>query len=114
MWDRKLLGTVFDFTYIWEVYKPKAKRQYGYYVLPILYGDRFVARFDPAFDKKTRHFTIQNWWWEENIHPDEKMARALQNCFKDFAVYLDAKKISIGESIVAEPSLGWIHALTKP
>ncbi len=114
MWDRKLLGTVFDFAYIWEVYKPKEKRQYGYYVLPILYGDRFVARFDPVFDKKSRHFTIRNWWWEENVHPSKNMLRALKRCFEDFAVYLDAHEISIAESIAAQPSLQWMHTIARP
>ena len=62
VWDRSLLRWVFDFDYVWEVYKPAAKRKYGYYVLPVICGDRFVARFDPAFDKKTRELTITNWW----------------------------------------------------
>jgi uncharacterized protein YcaQ len=46
------------------VYKPAARRKYGYYVLPVIYGDRFVARLDPGFDKKTRALTITNWWSE--------------------------------------------------
>ncbi len=48
MWDRNLLEKVFDFAYSWEVYLPAAKRHYGYYVLPVLYSDRLVARLDPA------------------------------------------------------------------
>ena len=59
-WDRDLLRWVFDFDYVWEVYKPAAKRRYGFYVLPVLYGDRLVARFDPAFDRKTRVLTINH------------------------------------------------------
>ena len=43
LWDLKLIETLFDFRYTWEVYKPADKRDYGYYVLPVLYGDRFVA-----------------------------------------------------------------------
>ena len=65
IWDRQLTRWIFNFDYIWEVYKPKAKRQYGYYVLPVTYGDQFVARFDPSFDKKKHLLTINNWWWEE-------------------------------------------------
>ncbi|MEN8173020.1 MAG: crosslink repair DNA glycosylase YcaQ family protein, partial [Chloroflexota bacterium] len=107
IWDRKLLGTLFDFSYIWEVYKPKAKRQYGYYVLPVIYGDRFVARFDPAFDKKTRYLTIQNWWWEKDVIPDQDMEQALARCLGDFAVYLDAQEVSIGEEI---EDMGWLFS----
>ncbi|MBN1136622.1 MAG: YcaQ family DNA glycosylase [Anaerolineae bacterium] len=96
MWDRDLLRLVFDFDYVWEVYKPVAQRKYGYYVLPVIYGDRFVARFDPAFDKKTRELTIANWWWEEGIRPDEAMQAAILGCFRDFMRYLDANRLWLG------------------
>jgi uncharacterized protein YcaQ len=108
IWDRKLLGTVFDFAYIWEVYKPKVKRQYGYYVLPIVYGDRFVARFDPAFDKKSRHLTIRNWWWEKDVVPDEAMEGALARCLGDFAVYLDAREISLSDDV---KDMRWLRSI---
>ncbi|HET9000146.1 MAG TPA: crosslink repair DNA glycosylase YcaQ family protein, partial [bacterium] len=65
MWDSNLIEMVFDFFYTWEVYKPASKRTWGYYVLPVLVGDRLVARVDPAFDKKAKLFSIQNWWWEK-------------------------------------------------
>jgi uncharacterized protein YcaQ len=64
LWDRNLLKWIFDFKYMWEVYKPVAERRYGYYVLPVLYGDRFVARVEPVYDRKTRELTLKNWWWE--------------------------------------------------
>ncbi|MDP2778250.1 MAG: crosslink repair DNA glycosylase YcaQ family protein, partial [Anaerolineales bacterium] len=44
---------VFDFEYLWEVYKPVHQRRWGYYTLPILYGDDLVARLDPKLDRKT-------------------------------------------------------------
>jgi len=93
LWDRALLRWVFDFDYVWEVYKPAAQRKYGYYVLPVLYGDRFVARFEPALNKKTRELTITHWWWEEGIQPDEPMRAALAACFRQFVDYLDASRI---------------------
>jgi len=52
LWDRRLIIEIFEFEYRWEVYKPQAERQYGYYVLPVLYGDRFVARFEPEWTKR--------------------------------------------------------------
>jgi len=108
MWDRGSLRRVFDFDYVWEVYKPKATRKYGYYVLPVIYGDRFIARFDPAFDKKKRVLMITNWWWEEGVHPDEAMKSALIACFDDFVKYLGAKQVLLGGNMENEKALQWI------
>jgi uncharacterized protein YcaQ len=111
MWDRDLLRWIFKFDYVWEVYKPAAKRVYGYYVLPVMYGDRFIARFDPAFDKKTRGLTITNWWWEEDIQLGEPLEDALAVCFRDFAYYLDAEGIQLGEKVMGDKTLRWLpHA----
>jgi len=62
LWDRRLVEEFFGFTYVWEVYKPAAEREYGYYVLPILYGDRFVARIEAKRDDRV--LRIIGWWWE--------------------------------------------------
>lgn len=93
LWDRRLIETLFGFRYTWEVYKPPAKRKYGYYVLPVLYGDRFVARFEPVRDKKRRVLTIRNWWWEKNVQRTKALERALQECFIRFLRYLDVDAI---------------------
>jgi uncharacterized protein YcaQ len=108
IWDRQFTHQLFDFEYAWEVYKPKKQRKYGYYVLPVLYGDRFVARWEPAFDKETRALTINNWWWETGVEPDEVMQAALHSCLWDFARYLEASEILLGEEVVGNESLGWI------
>ena len=113
MWDRSLLRWVYDFDYVWEVYKPAAQRKYGYYVLPVLYGDRFVARFDPAFDKKTRKLTISNWWWEEGVQPDEAMQAAIAASFGGFMGYLDASSIQLGEEVAREKPLRWVLGLNE-
>lgn len=111
VWDRDLLRWLFDFDYVWEVYKPVAKRKYGYYVLPVLYGGRFVARFDPAFDKKTRRLSIRNWWWEAGVEPDQIMRSALVACFRDFARYLDASQVELSEQVANGESLDWVGSL---
>ncbi|MBQ3686408.1 MAG: YcaQ family DNA glycosylase, partial [Treponema sp.] len=51
IWDRGMTEELFHFSYTWEVYTPVAKRKYGYYVLPVLYKNRFVARFEPEPNK---------------------------------------------------------------
>ena len=91
MWDRKAVQHVFGFDYVWEVYKPEALRTWGYYVLPVFYGDRFVARFDSRL--KGSVWEIYAWFWEENVTPDADMLGALTDAVKRFTAYLGAEKL---------------------
>ena len=111
LWDRKNIQRLFDFSYMWEVYKPEKQREYGYYVLPVLYVDRFIGRFDPAFDKKTGRLTIKDWWWEEGVEVDQDMANALRNCMDDFLVYLDAGEMDFPESLLIKGGLDWLSEI---
>ena len=61
-WDRDLLRRLFGFDYVWEVYVPAAKRRWGYYVLPILFGDRFVGRFEPRIERTEGRLRIRAYW----------------------------------------------------
>jgi uncharacterized protein YcaQ len=90
LWDRKLISALFGFDYTWEVYKRPRERQFGYYVLPVLYGERFVARFEPLYDKKAKELRILNWWWEEGVKPDRTMKRAVEKALCAFSGYLGA------------------------
>ena len=86
MWDRNLIRELFGFEYRWEVYKPAAQRQYGYYVLPVVYGDRIVARFDPVKHRKGAPLAFHNWWWEDGVDKeDARMARAIAVGLERFA-----------------------------
>ena len=95
MWDRRLLEDLFGFEYRWEVYTPQDKRKFGYYVLPVLYGDRFIARMEPVLEKRSRKLLIKNWWWESGVKPDEAMMTALADCFIHFFYYLSAQDVQI-------------------
>ena len=53
VWDRALLGSLFGFDYVWELFLPPAKRRWGWYVLPILFGDRLVGRIEPRITEPT-------------------------------------------------------------
>lgn len=68
-WDRELLRRLFDFDYVWEVYVPAPKRRWGYYVLPILYGDRLVGRIEPRIERRARTLRILDLWWEPGFDP---------------------------------------------
>ena len=67
--DRDRAEKLFGFHYRLEMYVPKAKRQYGYYVLPILAGDRLVGRIEPVFDRKARVLRVNGVWWESGTRP---------------------------------------------
>jgi uncharacterized protein len=97
LWDRKSLLQIFDFDYVWEVYKPAEQRKWGYYVLPVFYGDRFVARVDSRLDKGI--WTISRWWWEPDITPDADLLAALRIAIEDFLRYLRADGVCIGEDV---------------
>ncbi len=68
-WDRDLLRSLFGFDYLWEVYVPAAKRRWGYYVLPLLHGDRFVGRIEPRFERTSRAVRILGLHWEAGFDP---------------------------------------------
>jgi uncharacterized protein YcaQ len=74
VWDRKLVQHVFDFDYVWEVYKPKAKRIWGYYVCPILHRGRLVGRFEGR--RTDGRLEIERLWAEEGAEFDEAAWRA--------------------------------------
>jgi uncharacterized protein YcaQ len=71
-WDRDLLRSLYDFDYLWEVYVPAAKRRWGYYVLPIHFGDRLVGRIEPRIERKTDTLRIAGLWWEDGFDPLEE------------------------------------------
>lgn len=95
IWNRKLIKDLFSFAYTWEVYKPKAKREYGYYVLPVLYGDSFIARTEMKFDRKTNLLHLIDWWWEDNVQRTPEMEFAIRLAFSDLKSYLGGSKIKM-------------------
>lgn len=108
LWDRRLISELFSFDYCWEVYKPENERRYGYYVLPVLHNDKFIARFEPGWEKKSNTLIIKNWWWEDGIKQSKGMRRDLIRCFKRFSDYLDADKICVEDSALEQAGLDWL------
>ena len=94
----------FGFDYVWEVYKPEQQRRFGYYTLPILWGDRLVARFDSKLDRTTNTFVILGFWLEdEALGNDEAFAEALACGFARFVRFLGASKLDA--TAIREPLL---------
>jgi uncharacterized protein YcaQ len=69
VWDRPLLASLFGFDYMWELFHPPAKRRWGWYVLPIVFRDRFVGRIEPKIDRAARCVEVLNLWWEDGFAP---------------------------------------------
>jgi uncharacterized protein len=69
VWDRGLLGSLFGFEYVWELFVPPAKRRWGWYVLPVLFRDRLVGRVEPRIDRAEGVVRVLNLWWEDNFDP---------------------------------------------
>jgi uncharacterized protein len=69
VWDRSLLGSLFGFDYVWELFAPPARRRWGWYVLPILFADRFVGRIEPRIDRSDGRVQLLNLWWEDGFVP---------------------------------------------
>ncbi|HEU4325160.1 MAG TPA: crosslink repair DNA glycosylase YcaQ family protein [Roseiflexaceae bacterium] len=96
--------TLFGFEYVWEVYKPEHQRKYGYYTLPVLWGDRLVARFDSKLDRATNTFVILGLWLEDaTLGTNEAFAEALARGFARFVTFLGAGRMDA--AAVREPLL---------
>jgi len=95
---------LFGFDYVWEVYKPEHLRKYGYYTLPILWGDRLVARFDSKLDRTSNTFIVLGLWLEnESLGKDEAFAEALAAGFARFVAFLGAT--TLDAKAINEPLL---------
>lgn len=100
LWDRELIRQLFGFHYVWEVYKPVDVRQYGYYVLPLLYKDRLIGRFEPVMDKKKGTLNILNWWWEPGESLTPEMTPALVEALSSHMRSVRASKIQIVPEVI--------------
>jgi uncharacterized protein YcaQ len=87
--DRDRAEALWGFRYRLEMYVPKAKREYGYYVLPILRGDRLVGRIEPVFDRRERVLRVNGVWWEGGVRPV-----SLDGPLRSLADFLGAERIA--------------------
>jgi len=91
--DRVRLARLFGFEYRFEAFVPEAKRQYGYYVLPILEGDRLVGRVDPKFQRGKSVLAIRRVYWEPQVRVTQARCRKLEEAARRLARVIGAERI---------------------
>ena len=102
--DRKRTEQLFDFYYRVEIYVPAARRQYGYYVLPILHGDRLIGRLDPKMDRKTGRLHVNAAYTEAGVDWAGP-GRAVCAAISELAPFLGANEIIYGPGAAALAAL---------
>jgi uncharacterized protein YcaQ len=96
LWDRRRLRELWNFDYVWEVYTPAAKRRWGYYVLPILFGDRLVGRIEPRLERASPDLRILNIWFEPDFSPMEASGflAALRDAIEAYRTFVGARRVT--------------------
>ncbi len=84
IWDRVMIEELFGFSYKWEIYTPIKDRKFGYYVLPILMGDKFIGRIEMKRDRKKKKFEILNIWWEDKAFNTKENRKRVKSHAKEF------------------------------
>jgi len=112
VWDRPLLGSLFEFDYVWELFLPPAKRRWGWYVLPIVFRDRLVGRIEPRIDRAGGRVQVIDLWWEEAFVPrrTEGFVEAMRDALRAYLRFGGATRLEWPSHLAAERRL----FLTRP
>ena len=86
-WDKALIATLWNFCYSWEIYTPAEKRKYGYYTLPILWGEQFIGRIEAAADYKGSTLLVKNIWFEPGIRLTKNIRTSLERTVNRFSKF---------------------------
>ncbi len=97
--DRKRTEQLFDFKFRFELYVPKAKRQYGCYVMPILHGDRLIGRIDPEMDRRKEVLKVNAVYAESDAPVTEKTGKMVADAINELGSFLGAKEVVYGKKI---------------
>jgi uncharacterized protein YcaQ len=112
VWDRGLLGSLFDFHYVWELFLPPERRRWGWYVLPISFGDRFVGRIEPRIDRDEARVQVLGVWWESDFVPRraEGFVDAMRDALRAYLRFAAAGRLEWAPQLGTERRL----FLTRP
>jgi uncharacterized protein len=104
LWDTSLLVSLFGFTHVFEGYFPSAKRRWGYYVLPVLFGDRLVGRIEPRIDHERHLVSVLGLWWEDDFSPEhaEEFVDAMRTALGEYARFAGADQLEWAPHLTAE------------
>jgi hypothetical protein len=102
--DRTRLLRRFGFDYRFEAFVPPAKRRWGYYVLPVLAGDRFVARVDPKFHRDRAALELKSIHWEPGIRPTRARRKQLERALSVLAARIGAETIELPRASATVPA----------
>jgi hypothetical protein len=95
--DRARARRLFGFDYRFEAFVPEPRRQFGYYVLPVLEGERLVGRIDPKFERCEGLLHVRRVYWEPSVRPTLQRRRGLKRAVERLAGFVGAERISIPE-----------------
>jgi uncharacterized protein YcaQ len=112
LWDTALLANLFGFEYVWEGFFPPAKRRWGYYVLPVCFGDRFVGRIEPRIDRDRARVEVLNLWWEDGFTPRraDGFVDAMRDALRAYLRFAGASRLEWAAHVDTEKRLFHIHA----
>jgi uncharacterized protein YcaQ len=107
LWDTKLLASLFDFEFVWEGFFKAEKRRWGYYVLPILFGDRFVGRIEPRIERDEGVVQILGLWWQDGFEPKraDGFVDAMRDALGAYARFARAERLEWAPHLAAEKRL---------
>ena len=107
VWDRPLLGSLFDFDYVWELFIPPEKRRWGWYVLPMLFCDRFVGRIEPRIDREGGRVEVLDLWWESGFAPRraDGFVDAMKDALRAYLRFAGASRLEWAPHLTAEKRL---------
>jgi uncharacterized protein YcaQ len=116
VWDRGLLGSLFGFDYVWELFVPPAKRRWGWYVLPIVFRDRFVGRIEPRIERTGGRVEVLDVWWEDGFAPRraEGFVDAMRDALRAYLRFAGARRLDWAPHLGAEKRLLGVRASAAP